>query len=170
MNETIKTLTERRSCRKYKPEHVSREQLDEIVGAGLHAPSGMNAQTPRFIVVQDDATVKKLSEMNAAVGKFPIDPFYGAKDVIIVVAKKEMVYLYDGSLAMGNLLNAAYSLGLGCRWIHRAKEVFESDEGKAMLQSWGITEDVEGIGFCIVGVPDEEKEVTPIQEGRVFYV
>ncbi len=170
MNETIKTLTTRRSVRKFEPKHVSREEIDQVVEAGLHAPSGMNKQTPRFIVIQDDDTVKKLSEMNAAVGKFPIDPFYGAKDVIAVVAKKEAVYLYDGCLAMGNLLNAAYSLGLGCRWIHRAKEVFDSEEGKEMLKSWGITDDVEGIGFCILGYPAEEKEVTEIQEGRVFYV
>ncbi len=170
MNETVNSLVTRRSSHAFKPEHVSREELEEIVAAGLNAPSGMNKQTPRLIVVTDDATVQKLSEMNAAVAGFKTDPFYGAKDVIAVVAKKEGTYIYDGSLAMGNLLNAAWSMGLGCRWIHRAKEVFASEEGKKMLSEWGITEEVEGIGFCIIGHPADDKPKTEIQPGRVFYV
>ncbi len=170
MNETVKNLVTRKSSRSFKPEHISREEIDDIIAAGLNAPSGMNKQTPRFVVVQDDETVKKLSEMNRAVGKFPSDPFYGAKDVIAVLAKKEGTYIYDGSLAMGNMLNAAWSMGIGCRWIHRAKEVFDSDEGKALLAEWGITEDVEGIGFCILGYAADDKPKTEIKPGRVFYV
>ena len=100
----------------------------------------------------------------------PFDPFYGAKDLIIVLARKEGTYVYDGSLAMGNLLNAAFSLGVGACWIHRAKEVFEGEEGKALLHKWGIEDEVEGIGFCILGYTQEEKDKTAIREGRVFYV
>ena len=138
MNETVKNLISRKSCKSYQDKHVSKELLDEIVAAGLNAPSGMNKQTPRFVVVSDDQVVKQLSYMNASVAGMPFDPFYGAKDVIIVLAKKEATYLYDGSLAMGNLMNAAWSMGIGSRWIHRAKEVFESDEGKKLLKAWGI--------------------------------
>lgn len=130
----------------------------------------MNKQTPRFVVVSDDQVVKQLSDMNASVAGMPFDPFYGAKDVIIVLAKKEATYLYDGSLAMGNLMNAAWSMGIGSRWIHRAKEVFESDEGKKLLKAWGIEDEVEGIGFCILGYAKEEKEKTEIQDGRVFHI
>ncbi len=144
--------------------------VEEIIAAGLNTPSGMNRQTPRFVVVTDDETVKKLSDMNAAIGGMEHDPFYGARDLIIVLAKKECTYIYDGSLAMGNLLNAAYSLGVDCRWIHRAKQMFESDEGKQLLKAWGIEDDVEGIGFCILGYAKEEKAKTEIQDGRVFYV
>lgn len=170
MNETIQTLTTRKSARSYLDRHVDRALLDEIVAAGLNAPSGRNLQTPRFVVVTDDKTVALLSKLNAAVFGMEGDPFYGAPDVIIVLAKKEGTYLYDGSLAMGNLLNAAWSLGVDCRWIHRAKEVFASDEGKALLADWGITDEVEGIGFCILGYAKEEKTKTEINEGRVFYV
>lgn len=170
MNETLKNLTQRKSCRTFTPEHISRSELDSILAAGLNAPSGMNRQPVRFVAVQDDATVAKLSKLNAAVMGMENDPFYGAKDVIIVLAKREGTYLYDGSLAMGNLLNGAYSLGLGACWIHRAKEVFASDAGKALLQKWGIAEDVEGIGFCILGHVAEEKPKTQIGPGRVFYV
>ncbi len=170
MNETVKKLVTRKSCRSYQDKHVDKDLIKKIVEAGLNAPSGMNMQTPRFVVVSDDAMVEKLSKMNAAVANMPFDPFYGAKDVIIVLVKKECTYIYDGSLAMGNLMNAAWALGVDSRWIHRAKEVFASEEGKALLKEWGIEDEVEGIGFCILGYAKEEKEKTEIKEGRVFYV
>lgn len=169
MNEVINALLERRSCRSYQDRHLPRETLDAILAAGLKAPSGMNRQPARFVVVQDDETVKRLSQMNAAVMGTDTDPFYGAKDVIIVLAKKEGTYVYDGSLAMGNLLNAAWSLGIGSCWINRAKEVFATEEGQALLHKWGVTEDVEGIAFCILGYPDKEKEPAEVKPGRVFY-
>ncbi len=170
MNETIQVLTTRKSARSYQDRHVDKALIEQIVAAGLNAPSGMNRQPQRFVVVTEDAMVKKLSEMNGAVAGMPFNPFYGAKDLIIVLAKKEGTYLYDGSLAMGNLLNAAWALGVDCRWIHRAKEMFESAEGKALLKEWGVTEEVEGIGVCILGYAKEEKAKTEIQAGRVFFV
>ncbi|MCD7755170.1 MAG: nitroreductase family protein [Firmicutes bacterium] len=170
MNETVKNLVERKSCRKFKPEHITRQELDDILAAGRTAPSGMNRQPALLVAVLDEETVAQLSKMNAAVAGMPFDPFYGAKDVIIVLAKKEGTYLYDGSLAMGNLLNAAWSMGIDCRWIHRAKEVFASPDGQALLEKWGVPGNVEGIGFCILGHAAEEKPKTEIQPNRVFYV
>ncbi len=170
MNETIKNLVERNSCRKFKPQHITRQELETLMAAGLNAPSGMNRQPVRLVAVQDDATVAELSRLNAAVMGAAMDPFYGAKDVIIVLAKKEGTYIYDGSLAMGNLLNAAWALGLGACWIHRAREVFAGEAGQALLQKWGITEDVEGIGFCILGYEAEAKPKVLPNPGRAFYV
>lgn len=170
MNEALKVIIERSSCNKYKPEHLTREELDLIVKAGLNAPSGMNMQTPRFVVVQNPEMVKKLSAMNAAVMGRDGDPFYGAPDVIIVLVKKVCTYAQDGSLAMGNMLNAAYAMGLGARWINRAKEMFETAEGKALLKEWGLEEDLEGVGCCIVGYPDMELVTKEKVPGRVVYV
>ncbi len=170
MNETVKNIITRKSCRSYQDKHIEKALIEDIIAAGLNAPSGMNKQTPLFVVVTEDAMVKKLSDMNAAVAGIPHDPFYGAKDLIIVLARKECTYLYDGSLAMGNLMNAAWSMGIDSRWIHRAKEVFESEEGKGLLAEWGITDEVEGIGFCILGYAKEEKDKTVIQDGRVFWI
>ncbi len=170
MNETIRTLTTRKSARSFTGEHVDRALLDEIVAAGLNAPTGRNLQTPLFVVVTDDATVQTLSALNAAVMGMSGDPFYGAKDVIIVLSRKAGTFIYDGSLAMGNLLNAAYALDVGACWIHRAREVFDGAEGKALLSKWGIEDEVEGIGFCILGYVKEEKAQTEIREGRVIYV
>ncbi len=169
MNETVKSLIDRKSARSFEDKHIEKELIDCIVAAGLNAPTGMNRQTPLFVVVTDDGMVQRLSKMNAAVMGSDRDPFYGAKDLIIVLAKKEGTYLYDGSLAMGNLLNAAFALGLGSCWIHRAKEVFAGEEGRQLLRSFGIEEEVEGIGFCILGYTKEEKAKTEIKAGRVFY-
>lgn len=170
MNEMVKMLTRRNSCRSFQREHITRQELEDILAAGLNAPSGRNRQTALFVAVQDEDTIALLSKLNAQVMGSEGDPFYGAQDVIIVLARKEGTYVYDGSLAMGNLLNAAWSMGIGCCWIHRAKEVFEAPQGKALLAKWGITEDVEGIGFCILGYPQAEKpKVTP-NPGRVFFV
>ena len=171
MNETIKTLLERASCRKFLPQRVSAEKLETIVQAGLKAPSGKNYQTPRFVVVTDEATVKTLSDMNAAVMGAESDPFYGARDVIVVLAEKHGTnYVYDGALAMGNMLNAAYALGLGATWINRAKEVFDTDAGKALLEKWGVEGQMEGIAFCIVGHPAAPLTPREATSGRVYYV
>lgn len=152
MNEILKALKERRSCRSYKPDPIPQDVLDQILEAGTFAATGMGRQAPIMIAVTDKATRDKLSRMNAAVMGAGNDPFYGAPVVIIVLADKKVpTYLYDGSLVMGNLMNAAHALGIASCWIHRAKEEFESDEGKSILRSLGIEGDYEGIGHCILG-------------------
>ena len=121
----------------------------------MNAPTGMNRQSPVMVAVQDPETVKQLSSMNAAVMGVSSDPFYGAPTVIVVLADSTVpTYLYDGSLVMGNLLNAAHALGLGACWIHRAKEVFALEEGKKLLKKWGLDDRYEGIGHCIIGYGD----------------
>ncbi len=170
MNETIKTMVTRGSCKQYKPEKAKKEDLDLVLQAGLKAPSGMNLQTPRFVVIQNDDVIAKIKKLNAAVMGADMDPFYGAPTVIAVLVKKECTYVYDGSIALANMLNAAHSLGMGARWIHRCKEVFESEEGKAFLKEWGVEDDVEGVGFMIIGYPDCEIVAQEVKPGRVFYV
>ncbi|MBQ6646135.1 MAG: nitroreductase [Clostridia bacterium] len=152
MNETMKNLIERRSCRSYKPDPIPQGILDQILEAGTYAATGMGKQSPIMIAVTDRETRDALSAMNAAAMGAGSDPFYGAPVVVVVLADRKVpTYLYDGSLVMGNLLNAAHALGIGSCWIHRAKEEFDSPEGKKLLQKLGITGDYEGIGHCILG-------------------
>ena len=152
MNEVIKNMEERRSVRGYKPDMIRKEDLDTIIEAGTYAATGMGMQSPIIVAVTDKATRDQLSAMNAKIMGTDTDPFYGAPVVLIVLADKARpTYLYDGSLVMGNLMNAAHSLGIGSCWIHRAKEEFESEEGKALLKKWGIEGDYEGIGHCVLG-------------------
>ena len=157
MNETIKTLTERRSVRAYKPDQVPEDVLAQILKAGEYAPSGMGMQSAVMVVVQDPETIQTLSRINASIMGSEGDPFYGAPTVIVVLADPAVgTWREDGSLVMGNLMNAAHAVGLGSCWIHRAKEVFETPEGKALKASWGLDEYYEGIGNCILGFRDGE--------------
>lgn len=168
MKETLIDLKERRTCRSYYPEQIKDKELNAVLEAGMYAPTGRGMQSPIMIVVQKPELIQKLSKMNADVMGVDTDPFYGAPTVIIVLADKSRnTYKEDGSLVMGNLLNAAHAVGLGSCWIHRAKEVFESEEGKEMLKEWGIEGDYEGIGHCILGYA---KEVVPAKPRKENYV
>ena len=172
MNETLKTLIERRSCRSYKSDPVPAEILDQILEAGSYAATGMGKQSPIMIAVTDKKTRDQLSKMNAAVMGAGNDPFYGAPVVIVVLANRAVpTYLYDGSLVMGNLMNAAHSLGIASCWIHRAKEEFDSAEGKAILKELGIEGDYEGIGHCILGyAAQENKTAAPRKENYIYRI
>lgn len=155
MSDAIENLLTRRSVRSYKPDAVPGDILDKIIEAGTYAATGMGAQSPIIVAVTNKEVRDKLSKMNAEIMGNDSDPFYGAPVVLIVLADKSRgTYLYDGSLVMGNLMLAAHALGLGSCWIHRAKEEFESPEGKEILKSLGIEGDYEGIGHCILGYAD----------------
>lgn len=172
MNEVIRALKERRSVRAYRPEQISEDDLAQILAAGTYAPSGMGAQSAIMVVVQDPETIARLSKLNAAVMGANTDPFYGAPTVIVVLANQDRgTWLEDGSLVMGNLMNAAHSLGLGSCWIHRAREVFASDEGQALLRQWGIQGNYAGVGHCILGYPAGPlPEAKPRKEHAVYRV
>lgn len=159
MRDAIEVLNSRRSCKKFDGRQIPEDKLDIILKAGMNAPTGRGAQSPVMVAVRDEKTVKKLSQMNAAVMGAATDPFYGAKTVIVVLADKNIpTYLYDGSLVMGNLMNAAEAEGIQSCWIHRAKEEFESEEGKKLLAEWGIAGDYEGIGHCVLGYGEKSPE------------
>lgn len=173
MNETIKNIISRRSIRKYKGDMVPKEKIEEIVKAGIYAPTGMNMQSPIILAVTNREVRDKLSKLNAKImGKEDSDPFYGAPVVLVVLAdKKYSTSVYDGSLVMGNLMNAAHSLGIGSCWIHRAKEEFETEEGQELLKSLGIEGDYEGIGHCILGYPlGNEVEPSPRKDNYIYYI
>ena len=164
MKETLQDLKDRRSCRSFLPQQVKEEQLNAILEAGTYAPTGMGMQSPVIVVVQKPELVAKLSKMNAAIMGRDMDPFYGAPCVLVVLADTQRpTYLYDGALVMGNLMNAAQAVGVDSCYIFRAKEMFASDEGKALLREWGIPEHYEGIGNCVLGyrAPGGVKEAAP---------
>lgn len=173
MNEIVQSMLERRSIRRYKPDPVPKEALEQIIAAGTYAASGMGRQSPIIIAVTNRAERDKLSGLNRKIGGWDsgFDPFYGAPAVLIVLARKDCpTYIYDGSLALGNMMLAAHALGLGSCWIHRAKEEFETEEWRKILESLGISGEYEGIGHCIVGYPDEIKQAAPRKDNRVFFI
>ncbi len=170
--EAMECMLTRKSVKKYKSDPVPKELIEKVIAAGLNAPSGLNKQAPIILAVTNKQVRDELSKLNA--GRDPFfrsDPFYGAPVVLVVLADKSVpTYLYDGSLVMENLQLAAHALGLGACWIHRAKETFESEEGKALLQKIGLEGEYEGIGNCILGYADIDPEKKPRKENRTFWI
>lgn len=173
MNEILNNMETRSSCRKYVTDkYVPREDVEKIVRAGTYAATGMNRQSPVILVIEDKSIRDRLSALNAGVLGSDSDPFYGAPQVIVVLADKSFpTYLYDGSLVMGNMMNAAEAVGVSSCWIHRAKEVFASAEGKEILAKAGITGDYEGIGNLVIGYDDGGKrEKSPRKNNYIYWL
>ena len=174
MNEVIKVLEKRRSCRNFKSDMIKDEELMAIVQAGTYAATGMGRQSPVIIAVTNKELRDEIMEANRKIGGWGegFDPFYGAPVILIVIAKKEIsTHVYDGSLVMGNLMNAAESLGVASIWIHRAKEEFESEFGKNLLKKLGIEGEYEGIGHCALGYAAEPpKAPAPRKEDYAYFV
>lgn len=172
MSDILDVIKTRRSVRKYKNDMVPAEIIDKIIEAGTYAATGMDRQSPIILAVTDKELRDKLSKMNSRImGKSEdFDPFYGAPVVLVVLADKSMpTYIYDGTLVMGNLMLEAHALGVDSCWIHRAKEEFESEEGREILKSLGIEGDYEGIGHCILGYVDgEEPQCHPRKDNWVY--
>lgn len=173
MNEVIKNIKTRRSVKKYKSDLVPQEMIDMITEAGTYAPSGLNKQSAIILEVTNKSLRDKLSKINAQIAGMPenFDPFYSAPVVLVVLANKDIpTYIYDGSLVMENMMLAAHSLGLGSCWIHRAKETFETEEGRQILKDLGIVGNYEGIGNCIIGYSDMETVLKPRKEEYIYKV
>ena len=170
MNEVMKCLLERRSCRSYLPKQVEEESLEQILLAGTYAASGMARQPVKIVVLQDPKDIAALEAMNAAImGQEGAHPFYGAPTVCGgLYDRAGYTGLEDASLVMGNLMNAAHSLGVASCWIHRAKQEFDSPEGKALLLKWGIEEKYTGCGHCILGYADGP--CRPAKERKPDYI
>ena len=161
----------RRSVRRYSDRQVPDELLDQVLEAGLYAPTGMNTQNIYMVAVRDKETRDRMMKLNAAVMGRDGDPFYGAPCVIVVLGDASgYPVVENGSLVLGNLMNAAHAVGLGSCWIHRAKQTFETEEGKELLRKWGLPDTLVGIGNCILGYAEETPDARPRKEGRIVKV
>ncbi len=174
MNPVLNAMKERRSIRKFKADLPAKEDLEQIVEAGLYAANGHGNQAAVIVAITNPELRDKLSAVNCKIGgwKTGFDPFYGAPAILLVLARKDCpTHVYDGSLVLGNMMLAAESLGLGSIWIHRAKEEFEMPEYQQLLKELGIEGDWEGIGHCAVGYVDGElPKAAPRKENRVYWV
>ena len=172
-NAVLKNLTERRSIRSFQNKKIDPEKLAEILKAGTYAATGMGKQSPIIVVIDSQEMREQIRAMNAAImGNPASDPFYGAPTILLVIANADIrTCVEDGSLVLGNLMNAAYSLGVDSCWIHRAREEFESEEGKALLKEWGIEGNYIGIGHLALGYRScEHPTPRPRKEDYIYVV
>ena len=171
MKSTLEDLKTRRSVRSYNDRPVTKEELDAVLEAGIYAPTAMGAQRACIVAITNKADRDAVSRLNAAVMERDDDPFYGAPAVLVVFADGTWPMAQkDGSLIMGNLLNAAHAVGLGSCWIDRAEPVFQSEEGKALMAKWGVPEGYVGVGNCILGHTDETPAPKPRKEDYIIRV
>lgn len=171
--EAMEAILNRRSIRKFKDEKIKKEELEQILKAGSYAASARGLQSAIMIAVEDEETLETLRRLNCtSIGReYTADNFYGAKTVVVVLADRNNPNrVYDGSLVMGNLMNAAEALGIGSCWIHRAKETFETEEGKEILRKLGIEGEYEGIGNCILGYPDQQPVAKERKENYIYHI
>ena len=153
-NEMLDFIKSRRSIRSYKPDMVSDDVLDKILEAGTYAPTGGGRQSPVIIAIRDKKVRDELMHMNAEIMGKDIDPYYGAPVIVLVLAKGSAnTFVEDGSCVLLNMMLAAHCLGLGSVWVHREKEIFDSERGKQLLASWGLPDTLRGVGSIALGYP-----------------
>lgn len=151
-NEVLETIKLRRSVRSFNPDAIPQELLDAVIEAGTYAPTGRGRQSPKIIAVTTEKYRKEIARLNAEVMGKDIDPYYGAPVVLLVLADGEInTFVEDGSCVLENMMIAATSVGLGSVWIHREREIFDSEQGKRLLREWGLPEKLRGVGSIALG-------------------
>lgn len=171
--EVMKAILERRSIRKFKSEQIKDCELETVLKAAQYAPSAANQQSAVYVVVQEPAMRAKIAELNASImGRTGADPYYGAPTVILAFGEAgKIAPVEDACLGLENMYLAAYDLGLGSIWIHRTRQMFETEEGKALLKEWGIDRELIGVGSCALGYPDCELPApAPRREDTIFCI
>lgn len=169
----LDAIKNRFSPREYLSKEVESEKINEIIEAGLRAPSGKNLQDGIILAITNKEIISNLSKINAQVmgAKEGYDPFYGAPCVLVVLNKKTHLAELDGAAIIENILLEVVNQGLASRWINRAKEEFETEYGKELLKSLGLDpEEYVGIGNVVIGYSNAENPHHPIKENRVYYI
>ena len=155
-NEFLKLIETRRSCRKYKPEQITDEELKAVLEAGTYAPTSRGLQAPYIVAVQNKELREKLGAMNAQIMGVTFNPYYDAPTYVLVFAPADAHNpIQDGSCILENMMLAAHAIGLGSCWIHREREMFDSEEGKLLMKEWGLPDGLMGIGALALGYPAE---------------
>ena len=170
--DTLEAIKTRRAVRSYSDKPVQEDVLDQILEAGLWAPSGMGMQSQKLLLVTDKTLLGKLSALNASIMGVDTDPFYGAPAVVFVLCDASAkTHVYDGPLAAENMMLAATALGVDSCYIFRGKEMFATSEGKQMLKDLGMDGDLEGNAIVILGYREGEASAPkPRKENRLFKV
>lgn len=171
-NETLNVIKSRRSTRAYKTDPVPEKLLDAVLEAGTFAPSGMNKQSPTIVAVTGDRYHREIAALNAAVMGVTSDPYYGAPVVVLVLADSNAgTWVEDGSCVLENMMLAAESLGLATVWVHREREIFDSERGKQLLREWGLSETLRGVGSIALGyAATPAKPAAPRKDGYIVKV
>jgi nitroreductase len=185
MNSVLESILKRRSVRSYEPKPVPKDILETIIAAGNQAPSGMNSQPWRFVVVEDKPMKKRLLQATLPNAKKILGPvkvsdperykmimkrfeeledpiYYSAPAILFVIGSGKYADL-SCPLACENIMLAAYSLGIGSCWVAFGSMVTEDPEIVKALELKG---DEKIYGPILLGYPkdypDPPKKKEPV--------
>ena len=163
----LEIIRTRRSYRSYQPEQITDEQLNAVLEAGTYAPTSRGLQSPFIVAIQNDELKARLAQMNAEIMGVTTNPYYDAPTYVLVFVPSDAPNgIQDASLVMENMMLAAHAQGLGSCWIHREREMFATEEGKELMQQWGLPEGLVGIAALALGYPNgEPSPAKPRKEG-----
>ena len=163
----LEVIRTRRSYRSYQPEQITDEQLNAVLEAGTYAPTSRGLQSPFIVAIQNEELKARLAKMNAEIMGVTTNPYYDAPTYVLVFVPSDAPNgIQDASLVMENMMLAAHAQGLGSCWIHREREMFATEEGKELMQQWGLPEGLVGIAALALGYPNgEPSPAKPRKEG-----
>lgn len=153
MNEVIRAILNRTSCRSFTKEAVTKEQAEILLDCALHAPSGMGLQTWKFTAVLNREKIQRLAKaVGKAIGRDASYDMYDPSLLIITSNRKDSRYReVDNACAMENLYLGAGALGLGCVWINQLLDCCDEPDVREILREFGIPEEHGVYGCAAVG-------------------
>ena len=192
MNEMREKIITRHAIRKFQDKQVAEDALEQILQAGLYAPSAGNNQYSRIVVCQDREINLQLGKLNRSADAVSTTPpekikpisaeqpsirddlsiksaFYNAPTVLALFTRSSRYAHDDAAFMAENMWLAAHFLGLGACYIGRAEETFATEYGQKLRREWAIPEDMVPVGFLLLGYREgPEPHAKPRKEGRII--
>lgn len=171
MSEVLQNIRTRRSVRKYRNEQISREQLDDILTAGLYAPSAGNTQNWQLTVVQGEEKLELLrAAIAGALGRPDYSRFYNAPTLIMVSTPGDYdLGSFDSAVVLENIFLEANSLGIGSVWINQLLNIADQPQVRKVLTRLKVPENHRIWGCAALGFTDGAVEKDRVNRGAVVY-
>ena len=194
MNEMIEKMITRHAIRRFQDRQLEEETLEQILLAGLYAPSAGNNQRSRIVVCQDKEINEKLGKLSRFMQFNDSDPaqvaqsisteqpsikddltlmdgFYHAPTVLTIFTLNMRYSHDDAAMIAENIWLAAHFLGVGACYIGRTEEVFATEYGQMLRKQWGIPEELIAVGNVLLGYREgPAPHDKPRKEGRIVRI
>lgn len=194
MNDMIEKMLTRHAIRRFQDRQLEEDVLQQILQAGLYAPSAGNNQRGQIVVCQDQNINERLGRLSRYMqykGQDPaatahaisaeqpsiqddlalMDGFYHAPTVLTIFTRDSQYCHDDAAMIAENIWLAAHFLGVGACCIGRTQEVFATEYGIELRRRWGVDEDLIPVCNVLLGYREgPEPHAKPRREGRILRV
>ncbi len=171
MSQILENIKTRRSVRSYQDKALPKSDLEQILTAGLYAPSANNTQNWQFTVVEGTDKLTQLQKaVGAALGNANYHRFYNAPVLVIVSAPKDYPHaMADCSCALENMFLMAHDLGIGSVWINQLTDTYDDKGVRAVLSRFGVPENHQVCGCAALGYAASEEKKDRKNMGVIVY-